>query len=201
MRGRGLVVAACLVLVATSALAQGKAQPQGQKPGQTGSAPPAPGQAGKPGAKGADTMAGSGSVVEGDIVAVNGANVRLYGIDAPDIGQTCQTKRGQEYDCATIATETLKKLVGTHQVECRMRDKDRSGGEKTGTCSVNGIDLAGAMAARGWAYAYRRLTPEYQDLEAYAQSRKRGMWGGRSEAPWLWRSRQIANKEADKPKR
>lgn len=200
-----------------SALAQQGGKQQGGKPqGGGGGRPKVGGQQVAPGAANAPApsaaaagaappgsaardrpvLSGAGNAVEGDLIMVNASAVRLYGIDAPDPGQTCKSLRGKEYDCSRIATEILKRMVGSNTVTCQLIDSAGSR-EPVGICSVNGVDLGAAMVARGWAFAYRMLTAKYASTEAYAQSRKRGMWGGRIEYPWLWRDRQLAAKAAE----
>ncbi len=145
------------------------------------------------------TTIGSGTAVEGDLVSVNGSAVKLWGIDAPDAGQTCQTKANQPYDCFTRAKDELSRLVGANQVTCYVRGTDRNG-QSIGTCAVNGLDLAALMVRNGWAFAYTELTPQYADLEGYAQTRVRGVWGGRAESPWHYRSRVAAERLRDRNK-
>lgn len=137
------------------------------------------------------TTIGSGSAVEGDLVSVNGSAVKLWGVDAPDAGQMCQTKANQTYDCFTIAKDRLSSYIGQSQVTCYIRGKD-SHGQSIGTCAVNGLDLAALMVRDGWALAYTSITPQYADLEGEAQARERGIWAGRVEAPWRYRSRMAA---------
>lgn len=143
------------------------------------------------------TLSGSAEVLEGDLLAVNGSNVRLYGVDAPDPGQMCLTKRNKEYDCFAIAQGVLKGLVGSNPVECQMI-RNANPRLPLGICRVKGVDLGGSMVARGWAFAYRALSHKYTSGEAFAQSRARGMWAGRVEYPWLWRDRQAAAAAAEK---
>ncbi len=136
------------------------------------------------------TVVGSGTAVEGDVLSLNGQVVKLWGVDAPDLGQTCRDKRGQDYDCATQAKNMLQQLVGQNQIICYIRGKD-SHGQQVGTCGINDLDLAALQVRSGWAMAYQDLSPQYVELEALAQSRFRGLWSGTAEAPWQWRSRQL----------
>jgi endonuclease YncB( thermonuclease family) len=131
--------------------------------------------------------------VEGDSVSVNGQIVKLWGIDAPDLKQTCTTRQGQSYDCFTPAKNMLAGFIGQNQVTCYIRGQDRHG-QKVGTCAVGDLDLAALMVRAGWALAYFDLSPQYIELEADAQARKRGLWAGKLEPPWSWRSRQNREK-------
>lgn len=137
-----------------------------------------------------ERLAGSAQAVEGDLLTVNGTPVRIMGIDAPDPGQTCKNRYGSSFDCFKIATGVLTALVEGAEVDCTIADRTRDG-RKLGECRVRGVDLGAAMVSRGWAFAYRGLTPVYQQGEAYAQSKKLGLWAGRVEKPWEWRSRKL----------
>lgn len=135
-------------------------------------------------------VTGTGIAVEGDLLTVGGRAVRLMGIDAPDPGQTCRNRYDREFDCFAIATSVLKALLEAGEADCIVADRDRNGQEQ-GECRVLGVDLGNAMVVRGWAFAYRSLSPAYQQGEAYAMSRRLGLWSGKVEKPWQWRSRKL----------
>ncbi|MFC7334471.1 thermonuclease family protein [Rhodocista pekingensis] len=137
----------------------------------------------------AETVAGPAKVVEGDTINVNGTEIRLFGIDAPDRGQTCENVRSQSYDCFALSSVALERLIGGRDVTCEIKPSVGTG--KLGVCKVEGRDLAGMMVNAGWALSYRRIAQDYAAIEAQAISRRRGMWAGRVEPPWQWRSRQI----------
>lgn len=166
-----LVAVVAVLLLATPAAAQ-----TGRKP----ASPSVPNQ----------RVTGTGIAVEGDLLTVNGRAVRLMGIDAPDPGQTCLNRIGQSYDCFANATAVLRGLIQGGEVECTVADRDRNGQDQ-GECRVRGVDLGRAMVLRGWAFAYRSLSPAYQEAEAYAVSRRLGLWSGKVEKPWQWRTRKL----------
>ena len=139
----------------------------------------------------AQPLDGIAIVVEGDRLDVNGLPVRLYGIDAPDIGQTCQSRLGRTYDCGQAAREVLERLIGTRPVQCSIHSVLASE-VQVGTCSVGGRDLGATMVLSGWAFPQRSLSGRYEVLEGRAQSARAGMWAGRAERPWIWRRRQAA---------
>ena len=191
-----LRLAVLLLLLAGPAWAGGASAPAPAGGGAAATKPPAsnspvipfaPAQPGSP----LPMTSGTGTAVEGDLVSVNGAVVKLWGIDAPDSGQTCQTKANQPYDCFTLSKDQLSNYIGQNQVTCWIRGKDRNG-QSLGTCGVNGLDLAALMVRNGWALAYRDLSPQYLELEAFAQTRVRGLWAGRVEPPWQYRTRMAA---------
>lgn len=132
---------------------------------------------------------GEARAIEGDTLSINGTIVRLMGIDSPDRGQRCRNMRGRELDCFTVARRILESLLQGRNVECTIAERDRNRQFK-GECRADGVDLGGAMVARGWAFAYRALTPAYASSEAYAQRKGLGLWSGKVEKPWEWRSRR-----------
>ena len=138
------------------------------------------------------TVNGPGVAMAGDLVTVGGAAVRLRGIAAPVAGETCETRYGAIYDCYRKSTDVLQALIGGNEVSCEIVSTDRTG-QKVGLCRVGNTDLSAAMVARGWAFAYRRLSPAYVNSEAFAESHRLGMWAGRVEMPWQWKSRKLSD--------
>ncbi len=128
-------------------------------------------------------------VLEGDLIAVNGTLVRLYGIDAPELGQTCRSRRGQGYDCGAAARTILDRLVGDREVECAAYARLASG-EYVARCRIGRADLGSAMVRRGWAFPLPSLSNRYMQDEAYAQAAGAGVWSGRAQRPWVWRREQ-----------
>lgn len=145
--------------------------------------------AGKPN----ETLKGKALALEGDVLSINDTPVRLMGIDAPDPGQKCKNRYGRELDCFKVATAVLAAMVKDEEVTCTVSEKDRNG-ELKGECRVRGVDLGAAMVSRGWAFHYASLSAVYQKGEAYAQSKRMGLWAGQVEKPWQWRSRQLREK-------
>lgn len=171
--------------------------------------PPAVGAQGA----GETPVRGIGMALEGDLVQVEGRQFRLFGIDAPDLGQTCRDTRGREYDCFNLATGILSRLINDRNIECTPHlapstgtsaKPSAAGGPTLAVCRAeNGDDLAYAMVERGMALAYRPISMEYVRIETRAIAFRRGLWAGRVEAPWLWRSRQLDEKldKLRKPKK
>ncbi|MEE8272099.1 MAG: thermonuclease family protein [Alphaproteobacteria bacterium] len=129
-----------------------------------------------------ETVEGLAEAVEGDIVSVNGVPVRLYGIDAPDTGQSCETLRGRRYDCGAVARAMLDRLVGGNPVRCTIYSASADGSQ-IGACFVGRHDLGAAMVLAGWAFSQRSLSNRYERHEARAQSVDAGLWAGRARRP------------------
>lgn len=159
------------------------AQPQPPREQATASAP-----ARRPAvvAKAGDTLSGEATVVDGDTLMVEGAQVELLGIDAPEAGQTCQAQRGA-YECGQQATTMLTELVGDEEVDCSVQDVDLRD-RAVATCVRNGVDLSRQMARDGWAVASYGYAARYVADERQASGARRGIWQGRFDMPWDWRA-------------
>jgi endonuclease YncB( thermonuclease family) len=133
------------------------------------------------------TLEGFVQVVEGDLIQVNGRPVRLYGIDAPDLGQICFSRTGRAYDCGAAARNMLDRLIGANQVACTLYAR-LEGGNEVGRCFIGRTDIARALVRRGWAYPQPSLSNRYGGAQAFAQAREAGVWSGRAVRPWVWRN-------------
>jgi len=63
----------------------------------------------------------------GDIIEIHGERIRLFGIDAPESGQTCLDAKGQSYRCGQKAALVLDARIGEGVVTCERKDTDRYG--------------------------------------------------------------------------
>ena len=135
-------------------------------------------------------ITGTPEIIDGDTLELEGQTIRLYGIDAPELGQTC-TIKGRAYDCGKIARTALLDLTAGVAVTCRVlaAEPDADASEpKPGRCFAQGYDLSEGMAYTGWALAARQVSERYVVFEARAQAAGRGLWKGRFVSPWAWRA-------------
>lgn len=129
---------------------------------------------------------GTAGITDGDTLRVNGTKVRLFGIDAPERHQSCQSSDGLAYACGVEATKALADFLGGREVDCRVVDIDRYG-RSVAVCQVGGTDIGGWLVSNGWAVAYRRYSVDYVDEEQVARQAKAGLWSGMFDNPWEWR--------------
>jgi endonuclease YncB( thermonuclease family) len=136
-----------------------------------------------------------GGNFSGNMIAVDGdslrpkagaEDIRLHGIDAPELNQSCQDARGQTYPCGRRSRDHLRKLIGGQDVTCRTVDVDRYG-RTVAVCTAGESELNRQMVADGWALAYRQHEHRYVRDEVAAQGARRGIWQGTFERPELWR--------------
>ncbi|MFQ5775592.1 MAG: thermonuclease family protein [Kiloniellaceae bacterium] len=129
------------------------------------------------------------SVIDGDTIKLEGEAIRLYGIDAPELGQNC-TVKGRIYDCGMVARSALLDLTAGATVTCEII-AGQPGGDgaegKPGRCFAAGYDLSEGMAYTGWALADRLVSKRYVEHEDGARQARRGLWKGTFVAPWDWR--------------
>ncbi len=132
-------------------------------------------------------IAGRPKIIDGDTNELQGQAIRLYGIDAPELGQAC-TIKARTYDCGLVARTALLDLTAGVAVTCQVLAAAPSAGEaRPGRCFAQGYDLSEGMAYTGWALALRAVSERYLVFEERAQAARRGLWKGRFVTPWDWR--------------
>lgn len=132
------------------------------------------------------SIEGPAIVIDGDSLEVAGHAVRLWGIDAVELHQTCE-RGGKPWDCGRAAKRALKTLIGRRVVACKVLTHD-SYGRAVSRCRVGAIDLNAWLAEHGWALDYRRYSGgSFAAEQRRAQENQRGIWSGRFESPELWR--------------
>ena len=134
---------------------------------------------------------------DGDSFRLGDQRYRLQGIDAPELHQDCKDSHGKNWPCGSRARSELRRLIGTHPVECKAITIDRFG-RILATCTAGGKDLAEEMVRSGYATIFTRsgFTSPYEKAQAEARAEKRGVWAGTFDVPSDWRR---ANPREDQP--
>lgn len=114
-------------------------------------------------------------VVDGDSLRIGEARVRLHGIDAPELNQTCTTPQGALWRCGQWSRAQLEAFVQGQRLDCDDLGADRHG-RRLARCRLDGRDIAALMVTVGAAFAYRRYSDEYVPHETYARAAGRGIW-------------------------
>jgi endonuclease YncB( thermonuclease family) len=128
-------------------------------------------------------------VVDGDSLRAGGEDIRLVGIDAPELRQTCRDGHGREWSCGRAAKARLAALVAQGDVACTSRGRDRYG-RTLAVCSARNVpDLGETMVREGYAINFAIDYGGYPAAEREAQSARSGVWQGDFERPKDWRRR------------
>lgn len=136
-------------------------------------------------------LAGRVTVIDGDTFDVAGTRVRLYGIDAPETAQRCETHSGEVWNCGAWVTQVVRARLESEIVRCTPRGTDRYG-RVLARCVSGQEDIAGRLVADGLAFAYRRYSMDYAPLERQASARGAGLHGSKVQAPESYRRRTAA---------
>ena len=109
---------------------------------------------------GGGELRGIPEVIDGDTLELRGRQLRLTGVDAPELAQRCRLET-RLYDCGQVARSALLDLTAGAEVVCRLLDADTP--EPTpALCTAAGYDLSEGMTYTGWALA----NPEAANPEA-----------------------------------
>jgi endonuclease YncB( thermonuclease family) len=128
-------------------------------------------------------ITGSAEAIDGDSLRVGGVEIRLHGVDAPELNQTCSVSN-RETPCGREARAHLRRFAASGLVTCVGSEHDRYG-RLLARCRVRGIDINAAMVREGMAIAFGAYTSE----ETEARAAYRGLWAGTFERPRDWRAR------------
>jgi len=128
----------------------------------------------------ADEIRGEANVISGNEIVVGKKTVRLFGVSAPDLKETCDVNEAK-IKCGIVAWAELIKLADGQIVSCDHEDlpEGAPAAEKSvefGSCYIGETDLNEAMVRSGWANAVLEQTDRYEVDEADAKESGRGLW-------------------------
>jgi endonuclease YncB( thermonuclease family) len=130
-------------------------------------------------------VSGRPRVVDGDSLDFAGKAVRLHGLDAPELGQTC-SQGERTIACGRVARAELARLVAGGDVSCAIVGRDRYG-RALGRCRSGETDIGAALVRGGFAVEFGGYAAE----EAEARAAARGLWAMSFERPQAWRRRHA----------
>lgn len=112
------------------------------------------------------SFSGRAYVIDGDTLAFGDTRVRLFGIDAPEMGQT-QGPAAKYFLLNAMRSQTLT----VHPL-----DTDHYGRIIAKVTLPNGDDLGELMVSQGYALAYTRFGRDYATTQRQARRANMGLW-------------------------
>lgn len=131
---------------------------------------------------------GNAWVIDGDTIEISGTRIRLEGIDAPELDQTCTDLEGKTWACGRAALGELKAHIRGRELTCNGRARDRYKRVLAVCALPDGTAINAWMVQQGWAVAYG-FAKVYASEQADAAQAKRGLWAGSFVPPSQWRHR------------
>jgi endonuclease YncB( thermonuclease family) len=83
-------------------------------------------------------------IKDGDSFVIDGREIRLWGIDAPEFSQICH-RSGVEYSCGIEARSVLTSLIDVSSLRCEEKPRARSESRIVARCFVGQRDLGQLM--------------------------------------------------------
>jgi endonuclease YncB( thermonuclease family) len=136
----------------------------------------------------AATLSGRASAADGDTLRIGDTRIRLIGLDAVELDQTCTDAAGVEWACGREARALLDSLVDRGETSCASEGRDRYR-RVLARCRIAGSDLGEQIVRAGWAVA----DLEYGLALAEARLNGHGIWAGRFDDPSKWRADRGAD--------
>lgn len=129
----------------------------------------------------AQIILGQPVAIDGDTLDFGGTRVRLLGIDAPEVNQTC-LRNGETWACGQQAKAALASLIDGQRVNCQQLDTDQYG-RAVAICTAGRVDLADALATVGLAIALPQFSQNYIERADRARQLGVGIWAGEFQLP------------------
>ena len=141
---------------------------------------------------------GRARVIDGDTLAIDGRPIRLEGIDAPEIKQSCRSPAGRRWPAGRIAATTLDRWLRGTLVSCRIVGRGRYG-RLLGRCAADKLNINDAMVRRGLAWAFVKYSRSYIAQEKLARASGVGVWAVNCETAWDYRAGRWRDVVGDAP--
>jgi endonuclease YncB( thermonuclease family) len=116
--------------------------------------------------------------------------VRLYGIDAPELRQSCDDGA---WPAGRIAREELVRIIGSQPVTCTQVDWDSRWGRPVSRCIAGDTDVSKAMVKAGMAWAFVRYSTAFVGQQREAAAHRLGVHGHNCTVAWEWRAQMRSH--------
>jgi endonuclease YncB( thermonuclease family) len=153
-------------------------------------------QATAPEARASQAIVGTAEITDGDSIKINGTSIRLHGIDAAEMSQTCTAAPATTrfmvhepgtWNCGLEARRALARLIGNAEVSCVETTIDRYG-RTVARCRAGETNLNAEMVRQGQAWAFVKYSTDYVEIEKEARAARRGIWQADTQTAWDYRA-------------
>ena len=128
---------------------------------------------------------GKAIIIDGDTIHIGKNKIRLHGIDAPEINQTCIIDK-KIWNCGIESKIALENFILKKEVNCEIIDVDQYR-RFVGICFLENQNINQYMVRNGWAIAYKYYSLKFVKDEEFAKKNKLGIWQGSFIEPYLFR--------------
>lgn len=146
----------------------------------------------------AASIVGRAVVIDGDTLQISGVKIRLEGIDAPELAQSCGRRWFGTWDCGEAAAKALKSLVKERSITCHSKGQDKYG-RTLGICFADKTDINAELVRTGLAWAFVKYSATYVEEETRARAAEAGIWQGEAEPAWIFRQNRWHTAEQTAP--
>lgn len=133
-------------------------------------------------------ITGRPRVIDADTIEVAGQRIRLGGIDAPEMAETCRAPDGRSWRCGRWATQEAERLLNGQTLRCQDLG-ERTHNRIVGRCYLGEKDIAVLLIEAGAARTCLRFAREqgqdaiYLAAEVRAQRARVGIFSGALNPP------------------
>jgi len=115
-------------------------------------------------------------------VTKDNLTIRVYGITAPPLDETCRRADGEAWPCGRTALFSLRMFLHGRAVECLLPPLDDIE-RAVAPCRVGSTDLGEWLLRQGWATPDKNATEEYRTAAHDAHCDRLGIWRGTEPDP------------------
>jgi endonuclease YncB( thermonuclease family) len=133
-------------------------------------------------------FSGKALAIDGDSLKVDGKEVRLMGIDAPEYSQNCFDAQDKEYACGHASQKFTANLVDGKEVTCFYAQKDVYN-RFLAKCFIGEVSVNEEILKNGMAviYSFASSDSNMEELEKSAKKNRVGIWQGKFQLPKEYR--------------
>lgn len=149
-------------------------------------------------------LTGEATAYDGDSLTFAGVGdnapveVRLQGLDAPELRQACQDRKGEFWRCGEASRRLLQRMILDRKVRCKILGRERAYNRPLGYCFAGGKNLNQSVVSAGLARAYTEYDVTFLPQEEAAQKKRRGMWAAANADPFFCRHPDALEREKKK---